>query len=164
MSLLTIVVEPGHHTRYTALSEMRASGSMCSAAITGSIWANLEREQIFGQGSADTVTMQIIKYKNNRYECTAALETPFLVAHRVVSPRIVCGSVCSDQPEFNLPGNLRVLSTEDEHVSFLEGHKVNQTLPNGQTQGMHITRRRKCSAILIFYVYVRVCEQRYGRP
>ena len=49
--------------------------------------------------------------------------------------KIIAASACNDQPEYNMPGNLRVWSSKNKRIVQLRGHKTIYKHADGTAQG-----------------------------
>ncbi|KAI9492869.1 hypothetical protein BDB00DRAFT_411581 [Zychaea mexicana] len=93
------------------------------------LWPELKYEHTFGEGSADTLAVHILNRKGK-------------------SIKIIAASACNDQPEYNMPGNLRIWSASKRRVSQLKGHK---TLHNGQDVWHTVTDVRASTDQRLFF-------------
>ncbi|CAO3615428.1 unnamed protein product [Cunninghamella echinulata] len=93
---------------YHTLTESQSvNGKVTSITHYSTVWQNLSHESTIGEGSGDTLCVTILPDSKN----TRGLQ-------------IFAGSLCNDDPTYNVEGNLRVWQSFNNRVTQLKGHST----------------------------------------
>ncbi|KAK4511151.1 uncharacterized protein ATC70_012363 [Mucor velutinosus] len=103
-------------SRYQLLSKRTRTGALNGNALRSIHWANMSRESTIQGGSGDAITLAIFNDPTK-------------------GVRIAAGSLCDENIQYNVPGNLRLWDSETNDCKSLNGH---QTLH--ETTGQEIWR------------------------
>ncbi|KAI8143892.1 WD40-repeat-containing domain protein [Fennellomyces sp. T-0311] len=112
--------QPWHSKRVSVhglIRDSRYSGRSRTALSKTAIWPALKHEHAFGDGSADTLAVQILNKRGKSNKI-----------------KVIAASACNDQPEYNMPGNLRIWSANTKKIAQLRGHKTTAELADGTEQ------------------------------
>ncbi|CDH52410.1 hypothetical protein RO3G_08709 [Lichtheimia corymbifera JMRC:FSU:9682] len=83
------------------------------------LWSELNYHDSFGDGSADAIALQVIKSRRQR------------------GLKVVVASACNDQPEYNMPGNLRLWSADTRKITQLPFHRTEVPQSDGTQYMWH---------------------------
>ncbi|KAI7899201.1 WD40-repeat-containing domain protein [Cokeromyces recurvatus] len=101
--------------RYRSRCEVKAKcsivGRMNTTAMKDILLANMKREQKINQGSGDAISLAIFK-------------------DPAKGIRLAIGSVCDENVQYNLPGNLRLWTSKTNDCKLLKGHRTGNTTEN----------------------------------
>lgn len=81
--------------------------------MNNTLLGNMTRESTISEGSGDAISLAIFKHSGG--------------------VRVVVGSLCDENEQYNMPGNLRLWDSEINHTLILKGHKTENAQTN---QGM----------------------------
>ncbi|CEP15670.1 hypothetical protein [Parasitella parasitica] len=103
-------------SRYQLLSKRARTGILNGNALRSIHWANMSRESIIQDGSGDAITLAIFN-------------------DPAKGVRIAVGSLCDENIQYNVPGNLRLWDSETNECRSLSGHQTEH-----ETTGQEIWR------------------------
>ncbi|KAI9270734.1 WD40-repeat-containing domain protein [Phascolomyces articulosus] len=102
-------------SKYELVKKSRYDGKPRVNMNKMAIWSDLKCKLSFGDGSADTLAVQILNKKGKWI-------------------KVIAASACNDQPEYNMPGNLRIWSAKNKRTVQLRGHRTSVKLADGTDQ------------------------------
>ncbi|KAF1799717.1 Homeodomain-like DNA binding domain-containing transcription factor [Mucor lusitanicus] len=92
-------------SRYQLLSKRTRTGALNGNALRSIHWANMSRESTIQGGSGDAITLAIFNDPTK-------------------GVRIAAGSLCDENIQYNVPGNLRLWDSETNDCKSLSGHQT----------------------------------------
>lgn len=94
-----------NHSRHQLVSKRSQSGFLNYSAVKKIHLANMSRESIIAEGSGDAISLAIF-------------------GDQVNGIRVAVGSLCDENTQYNMPGNLRLWTSDNENCLSLRGHKT----------------------------------------
>lgn len=93
------------------LLKRRRIGNINYNSMGNILLGNMNRESKVLEGSGDAISLAIFKHGGG--------------------VRVVAGSLCDENEQYNMPGNLRLWDSEMDHTLILKGHKTDNAQSNG---------------------------------
>ncbi|KAG2190222.1 hypothetical protein INT46_001146 [Mucor plumbeus] len=103
-------------SRYQLLSKRTRTGTLNGNGLRSIHWANMSRESTIQDGSGDAITLAVFNDPTK-------------------GVRIAVGSLCDENIQYNVPGNLRLWDSETNECKSLSGHQTEH-----ETTGQEIWR------------------------
>ncbi|CAO3657020.1 unnamed protein product [Mucor hiemalis] len=94
-----------NNSRHQLVSKRNQSGFLNYNAIKKIHLASMSRESIISEGSGDAISLAIFHDQINGI-------------------RVAVGSLCDENTQYNMPGNLRLWTSDNENCLSLRGHKT----------------------------------------
>ncbi|KAI9276371.1 WD40-repeat-containing domain protein [Sporodiniella umbellata] len=106
---------PRHKSRYGLLQKRRGNGYIVRHAMKQYQWTNMSKENQMSGGSGDAISVTIFQDESRDI-------------------RVAAGSLCDENVQYNMPGNLRLWNSTTKHTHTLYGHQTET--PQAQQQNI----------------------------